>query len=484
MSHFPQLNSIGNIEEDELILESKIYKSQYNYDYIEISIIKNKSKVVLNILYYEIKIIPRDFTRIIKKKYNSIDEFYDGINQIFEQNKYIIMDISNQVMKIKLIVEDNEINMKREILLNLKSIFGNASYFIQKLEKEVKEIQEENYQLKKDNIRLKKDVELLKKRIYGTFKCKLNILFDDPIQKINIVCNNNDSISTLINEYKLKTGKLYLNCDFLFNNQKLDCDMLVEEAGLSDMSTIYLMKKEENYYKIGDCIIFIRFGITNSLPIIMISLIKNEKVSNLIQRYRIESNDLRKNIEFTFNAKNLNNNLTIEEAGLSPNSKIFVFEFFPEINFKFYNIKEEYFPICIPMNKDFSVSKLIKDFLLEISFDGEGFKLMLNSKELTEDLQIKELDLKKYLEMVVVTEKPVKIISLIFKYFIDENEKTININAIKNYYISALIKIIDKKFEIKAKKLIFKNKELEKYLTIEEAGLNNNDIIYIKNNEE
>ena len=136
------------------------------------------------------------------------------------------------------------------------------------------------------------------------------------------------------------------------------------------------------------------------------------------------------------------------------------------------------------MNSDFSVSKLIKDFLLEISFNGEGFKFMFNSKELKEDTPFDIIDSSKDLEIVVVTEKPVKIISLIFKYFDNENEETLNINVIINYYISALIKIIHKKFNLSVKKLIFKNKELEENLTIGEAGLKNNDIIYIKNEEE
>ena len=50
----------------------------------------------------------------------------------------------------------------------------------------------------------------------------------------------------------------------------------------------------------------------------------NEKVSELIEKYRIKNNDKRLNIKFIYNAKSLNDSLTLKEAQLMNNSNVFV----------------------------------------------------------------------------------------------------------------------------------------------------------------
>ena len=57
---------------------------------------------------------------------------------------------------------------------------------------------------------------------------------------------------------------------------------------------------------------------------LMIQCLPNEKVSQLIQRYRTKSGDEDESKKFIFNAKNLVPSLTISEAGISNNSNIFV----------------------------------------------------------------------------------------------------------------------------------------------------------------
>ena len=50
----------------------------------------------------------------------------------------------------------------------------------------------------------------------------------------------------------------------------------------------------------------------------------DEKVSALIQRYRDKSGDHDNTKRFIFNAKNLNQKLTVNQAGITNNSNIFV----------------------------------------------------------------------------------------------------------------------------------------------------------------
>ena len=61
----------------------------------------------------------------------------------------------------------------------------------------------------------------------------------------------------------------------------------------------------------------------NDYPL-KIQCTKNEKVSDLIERYRTKAIDHDTTKRFIFNAKELNKDLTIEEAGLSEGSNIFV----------------------------------------------------------------------------------------------------------------------------------------------------------------
>jgi len=63
----------------------------------------------------------------------------------------------------------------------------------------------------------------------------------------------------------------------------------------------------------------------NSAPI-MIQCMPNEKVSSLIEKYRNKTNDRDLTEKFTFNAKTLNPQLFVFEAGITNNSKIFIVE--------------------------------------------------------------------------------------------------------------------------------------------------------------
>ena len=55
-----------------------------------------------------------------------------------------------------------------------------------------------------------------------------------------------------------------------------------------------------------------------------IKCILDEKVSKVIERYRMQANDVETNKKFIFNAHPLNPTLTVAEAGLSDISNIFV----------------------------------------------------------------------------------------------------------------------------------------------------------------
>ena len=79
--------------------------------------------------------------------------------------------------------------------------------------------------------------------------------------------------------------------------------------------------------KIKIKIIFRRIWDFEDTNPIVIESFPDEKVSTIIEVYRNKSFDLEPNKKFLFNAKDLNPNLYLSEAGITNNSNIFVVKF-------------------------------------------------------------------------------------------------------------------------------------------------------------
>ena len=74
----------------------------------------------------------------------------------------------------------------------------------------------------------------------------------------------------------------------------------------------------------GKCVIFRKSGEGQQGPPIMIQCLDSDKISELIQRYRTKANDTDDSKKFIFNAKQLNPQLSVGEAGITDNANIFV----------------------------------------------------------------------------------------------------------------------------------------------------------------
>ena len=75
----------------------------------------------------------------------------------------------------------------------------------------------------------------------------------------------------------------------------------------------------------GISVIFRASGATGQAGApIMIQCTQNDKVRDLIEKYRNKANDRDDTKKFIFNAKNLNADLSVAEAGITNNANIFV----------------------------------------------------------------------------------------------------------------------------------------------------------------
>ena len=152
-SNSQTLSILIDTQEYFLINENIIYKLVIGKNGFEI-FIKNRN--------YMFNFNENDLSILAKQKFNSIDEAYDFINYLFEENKACITSIVlNKEMKLLI-----KLDSTKEIKLTLKYDKENSKinennneYFINEinqLKNDIKDLQEENNALKADLNNLKK----------------------------------------------------------------------------------------------------------------------------------------------------------------------------------------------------------------------------------------------------------------------------------------------------------------------------------------
>ena len=80
----PTNNGIYELEE---LLDSRIYKTKLDNEFIDILLGKSKSNMIIRISHYEITIIPENFTKLIKTKIKSLDDLFFFFKNLFKKNK-------------------------------------------------------------------------------------------------------------------------------------------------------------------------------------------------------------------------------------------------------------------------------------------------------------------------------------------------------------------------------------------------------------
>ena len=86
-----------------------------------------------------------------------------------------------------------------------------------------------------------------------------------------------------------------------------------------NMETNFEVKEQDENPTIN-----IIFRKQQGIPPLMVKCKKKDKVSDVINKYRLKSGDNDKNAKFIYNAKPLHPSLTIEEAGMTEGGNVFV----------------------------------------------------------------------------------------------------------------------------------------------------------------
>ena len=215
---------ICNIFSHETILEIKNYILIKDNIEINIFISKTKECVIIKCISYEIKINPNDFRLMSNSDVKSIDELFNMLIGIFEQNNVFMEEITDKMIKLNLSIFDIIKGNKKTIQICLMAQNENNGYIIndlfnkylkvaksnQNIIKENKEIKDENAKLKSDILKIKNDLmnmqiqnqnnenkisQLMNSIEYIKNSLNLNIKNDDINKMNNNNVNNNISLN-------------------------------------------------------------------------------------------------------------------------------------------------------------------------------------------------------------------------------------------------------------------------------------------------
>ena len=304
-----------------LLLLSKIMPDKkdilINLDNLKNSI--NNFNVIINKItgiLYTVKININNYYKFVENIINNFDlkkrnyQILKNLNEIINNNNNIIKELNpinnrNDINdKISNIVNiyiklNHNINMHihpqmyRDIMLQNIASEQQQQQFLEWLE------EQEVFQAESHIIPVKfvKYEEIIK--FNGK---KLLILF----------CHPNDKISNLLEKYNNFAFNVEPQTKFIYNGEILSPNLTINEAGITDESYIYVATP---------LTIFFRRSEPNP---VVINCYSNDSVLSVIEKYRIISNDRDTSKKFIYNAKRLQFDKNMAEAGITNNSNIFV----------------------------------------------------------------------------------------------------------------------------------------------------------------
>ena len=150
-------NYINEKEIFENILENEecyIIKEHNAYKFI---ISKKQSEIIIKCKNYDIKFNNNDLSILTKSILNTIDDAYDYIINIFQENKVVIKEIINK-KTIKLLMKIYILNKQKEIEIILLYNSRNKDLIINELNNKYSNLKEEIDNLKFEIYSLKNEI--------------------------------------------------------------------------------------------------------------------------------------------------------------------------------------------------------------------------------------------------------------------------------------------------------------------------------------
>ena len=305
-AQFMMTPNANNMEE---ILMRKEYKAIYLSQIYNIIIEKTNYNINIRSTYYQLKLNKEQMSSLTNTIFNSIDETFNFIINIFNQNKYYIKGITSNSLILIIQIYDIINGNQKEIELYLNENFEDKNYLIKELfnkyiriEKDIIDIKNENNNLKiennklnQDNINLKMEIESIKNNQINGINLEINNI-DNMIyqiqQQFNKIQNQFDSLSMNMNKLNLN-NQISLNNNIQNNN--------IQSQYNNNITVVFWPSgplEDQGFERV------------------YIQCNPKESTQDLIKKWRDKANIYENNIKFIFNAKPIYENFTVEQDNI------------------------------------------------------------------------------------------------------------------------------------------------------------------------
>lgn len=189
------------VESKEQILESKDYKLTKDNKTYNISVKKTQTNLIIRYLNYENRMTNEYLRKLTNQYLNNINESYNFIKQLFDDDRIIIKDIEiKKVFILQIIIFDFK-GQKNYIDINLDYSKENKDFTIEELSMRCNALEEEVSELKNEIKGLKEQIndinslkeEILKLKEIINIPSNKEIKLNNPLNLIEEISNNSYS---------------------------------------------------------------------------------------------------------------------------------------------------------------------------------------------------------------------------------------------------------------------------------------------------
>ena len=462
-------------EEEEEILKKIGYKVKYNDDFIIITIGITKTNIIIRSSYYGLKLDLFNLNLLTKISFNSIDDYFSFLENIFNQKKIAIIEKKANIMKILITYHINEGDEKDLELclkpnLNIFELYDNYMNIekeINKLKNNYNIIKEENNKIKQENINLKNEIELMKNKHNDD-------IGDLQMQIVNMRNNFQQEISQLKNQNNAFIQELN-NLNFIIQNNF---------NSMNNINNFNLMN-QNNINSNNNAKISVVFAFPDGRKY-YVNCKGDDLASKLIKKFKIKENLLNQNMAFLFDAQRINEKWTVSRLGIRNNSTIVVLPIPSHLIFKISGLNNIDFPFIVQFNEKEKVSEIIEFYLSNSGLNRSSIKnFIFNGNELNENLTIEEAGLINNSKIFVkIKNINLNYINVCFKCSdnnYSDNDNSINIECLKKEKIKSILN----RYKYRTNnlnshvKFTINSTLINDILTVENAGLSNNSIINV-----
>ena len=289
-------SQVVNNYTDNLIESEEFQIFQNNYIFL-ILVGRTNNIVTIKSSNYSTNLNNNEISLISGQNFQSINALYNFIINIFKNNK-VQVNLANNEMNLNLSFFNNN-NQLKSFQIALGYSNNNTDYFINYLFNKLTKLESENNTIKMNYQNLLQNYQMLFQEL-NQIKSQIQL-----IQNNNINLNNNNN--NINNMNNIIMGNV-------LNNQNMNISL--NQINFDENNTISILFREPS-------------GSGNVKTIDRCNL--NDTIRQLMQKYRERIEKPNFKFYLTFNAKVLDPNLTLKQAGLTNLTTLYVMKGDPPI---------------------------------------------------------------------------------------------------------------------------------------------------------